>query len=153
VVRLLIEEQRPWDELVEKYSDYYEPPTPKSKRGQEPQKRQVKGRFRNIQRNGLMRELGESDYGTFLTGTSVTDFIFFEQEVGSLGQPVRGPLGWYLPRLIRRTKPPTRIPMDEATLNELALDDYLNTKLNRWAQELIAKSEVYGLEYPGTEAQ
>jgi hypothetical protein len=151
VVRLLIEEQRPWDELVEKYSDYYEPPTPKSKRGQANPKRQTKGRFRNIQRNALLRELGESDYQMFLTGSSVTDFIFFEQEVGSLGQPVRGPLGWYLPRLIRRTKPPARIPMDEPTLKDLVLDDYLTTKLNSFAQELIAKSEVYGLEYPGTE--
>ena len=153
VVRLLIEEQRPWEELVERYSDYYELPTPKSKRGQEAPKRPAKGRFRNIQRNALLRELGEHDYNMFLTGSSVTDFIFFEQEVGSLGQPMRGPLGWYLPRLIRRTKPPARIPMDEPTLNDLVLDDYLTTKLNHFAQELIAKSEVYGLEYPGTEAQ
>jgi hypothetical protein len=152
-LRLLIEEQRPWDELVETYSDYYEAPTPVSRRGQENPKVHTKGRFRNIQRNALVRELSESDYNSFLTGTSVADFIFFEQEVGTLGQPMRGPLGWYLPRLIRRTKAPTRIPMDEATLRELVLDDYLTTKLNDYAQELIAKSEVYGLEYPGTEAQ
>jgi hypothetical protein len=150
VVRLLIEEQRPWEELVETYSDYYEPPTPVSKRGQPNQRTHTKGRFRNIQRNALLRELSETDYNVFLSGSSVADFIFFEQEVGTLGQPVRGPLGWYLPRLIRRTKPPARIPMDEATMRELVLDDYLTTKLNEWAQELLGQSEVYGLEYPGT---
>ena len=76
------------------------------------------------------------------------DFVFFDQEVKSLGQPMRGPLGWYLPRLIRRTKPPARIPMEEATMRELVLDDYLTTELRNYAQELIKKSEVYGLEYP-----
>jgi len=153
VLRLLIEEQRPWEELVERYSDYYELPTPKSKRGQEDPNRQTKGRFRNIQRNALVREFGENDYNMFLTGSSVADFVFFEQELGSLGQPRRGPLGWYLPRLIRRTKAPARIPMDEAVKRDLVLDDYLTTKLNEYVQELVAKSEVYGLEYPGTEAQ
>ena len=99
----------------------------------------------------MLRELGEADYSMFLSGTSVTDFIFFEQEVQSLGQPMRGPLGWYLPRLIRRTKPPARIPMDEATMRDLVIDDYRTTEMNSYAQKLIKESEVYGLEYPGTE--
>ncbi len=150
VLRLLLEEQRPWDELVERYSDYYEPPTPVSQRGRADENRQTKGRFRNIQRNGLLRELGESDYGMFVSGDSITDFIFFEQEVGTLGQPRRGPLGWYLPHLKGRTKPPARLTLDEATLEELVLDDYLSTGLMNYAQELVEKSEVYGLEYPGT---
>jgi hypothetical protein len=150
VLRLLVEEQRPWEELVERYSDYYEPPTPVSQRGKVDPNRQTKGRFRNIQRNGMLRELGESDYGMFLSGSSVTDFIFFEQEVGSLGQPRRGPLGWYLPRLYRRTKPPERLSMDEATMKDLVLDDYLSTELSLYAEELVEKGEVYGLEYPGT---
>lgn len=148
VLRLLVEEQRPWDELVERYSDFYEPPTPMSKRGEVDPNKQAKGRFRNVQRNNLLRELGETDYNMFLNGTSVTDFIFFEQEVLSLGQPMRGPLGWYLPRLLRRTKPPQRIPMDEQTMRELVMDDYLTVELNEYAQELIEKSEVYGLDYP-----
>ena len=150
VLRLLVEEQRPWEELVERYSDYYEAPTPVSQRGKVDPNRQTKGRFRNIQRNGMLRELGESDYGMFLSGSSVTDFVFFEQEVGSLGQPRRGPLGWYLPRLYKRTKPPERLSLDEATMKDLVLDDYLATELIRYAEELVEKGEVYGLEYPGT---
>jgi parvulin-like peptidyl-prolyl isomerase len=72
--------------------------------------------------------------------------VFFEQEVGTYGQPIRGPFGWYLPRLFRRTKPPERVSMDEQTFKELVLDDYLQTELNRFAQELIKKNEVYGLD-------
>jgi hypothetical protein len=145
VLRLLVEEQRPWDELVEKYSDFYSSPIPASQADQ-PDERPKKGRFRNVQRNGLLGLIGETEYAMFLTGVSVTDFVFFDQEVGTFGQPLRGPYGWYLPRLFRRTKPPERIPMDEGTLNDLILDDYLTSGVMRYAQELIQKNEVYGLE-------
>jgi len=150
VLNLLVEEQRPWDELVERYSDFYDPPTPVSQRGQEDQNDAKKGRFRNFQRNNLLSQLGESEYWLFLNGTSITDFIFFEQEVNTLGQPMRGPVGWYLPRLMRRTKPPQRLSMDENSMNEILLDDYVTWNLAQYAQELIQKNEVYGLELPGT---
>lgn len=150
VVNLLVEEQRPWEELLERYSDFYEPPTPVSQRAFAEPSDSPKGRFRDVQRNGLIGRLGESDFGYFLSGTCITDFIFFGQEVNSLGQPMRGPYGWYLPRLLKRSKAPQRLPMDEDTLNELIEDDYVTTKLAEFAQALIAKSEVYGLDLPGS---
>jgi len=153
VVNLLVEEQRPWDELMDRYSEFYQPSTPVSQRGLTQPDPSALGRFRNIQRNNLSPALGESDYGTFLSGSSVTDFVFFEQAVNTLGQPMRGPFGWYLPRLLRRTKPPRRLPMDENTLDERILDDYLTTELAAYAQQLIAKNEVYGLELPGAQAR
>ena len=148
VVDLLMEEQQPWDVLVERYSDFYQPPTPLSQKGQEDPNRSTKGRFRNVQRNNLLGELGESEYWCFLNGNSITDFVFFQQEVLSLGQPLRGPLGWYLPRLLRRTKPPQRLSMDPAVREELVRDDYLIWHLNEFCQGLIAKNEVFGLEFP-----
>ncbi len=150
VLDQLVELQRPWEEMVEKYSDFYEPPTPVSSRQDDLPDRPVKGRFRNYQRNNLLNDLGESEFGLFLDGSSITDFIFLEQEVGTLGTPMRGPLGWYLPRLIRRSKPPRQLAADENTLAVLRLDDYLTWNLNAYAQELIQKNEVYGLELPGT---
>jgi hypothetical protein len=148
VVNLLVEEQQPWDVLVERYSDFYEPPTPQSQKGQEDPNRAIKGRFRNVQRNNLLGELGENEYWCFLNGNSITDFVFFQQEVLSLGQPMRGPLGWYLPRLLRRTKPPQRLSMDPDTRDKLVRDDYLMWHLNEFCQQLIAKNEVFGLEFP-----
>ena len=40
----------------------------------------------------------------------------------------------------------------DAATNELVLDDYLTTELNTFAQELVKKSEVYGLTQPGASA-
>jgi len=148
VVNLLVEEQQPWDVLVERYSDFYQPPTPLSQLGQEDPNRSSKGRFRNVQRNNLLGELGENEYGCFLNGNSITDFVFFQQEVQSLGQPMRGPLGWYLPRLLRRTKPPQRLSMDPNVRDQLVRDDYIIWHLNEFCQQLIAKNEVFGLEFP-----
>jgi hypothetical protein len=145
VLQLLVEEQRPWEALVEQYSDFYNSPIPASQQGQ-PDERPKKGRFRNVQRNGLLGMIGETEYGMFLSGVSITDFVFFDQEVGTFGQPLRGPFGWYLPRLFRRTKPPERIPMDEQTMKDLILDDFLQYGVMSYAQELIKKNEVYGLE-------
>lgn len=146
----LVEEQRPWEEMVEKYSEFYEPPASVSARQDGMPERPVKGRFRNYQRNNLLSDLGESEYELFLNGTSITDFIFLEQEVGSLGTPMRGPLGWYLPRLTRRSKPPRQLAANEETLATLRLDDYLVMNLNNFAQELIGQNAVFGLELPGT---
>jgi hypothetical protein len=144
VVRLLVEEQRPWEEMVEKYSEFVDPPVAASQ-DPLPEDRPQKGRFRDVQRNNLIAFLGETDYGIFLNGSCVTDFIFFEQEVGTIGQPVRGPFGWYLPKLVSRTKPPARIPMDEGTMRDLILDDYLTTEMTRFADELVRTNEVYGM--------
>lgn len=149
VLQLLVEEQRPWEEMVEKYSDFYQPPIPTSAPA-ELEGGAVKGRFREYQRNNMQGELGESEYGLFLNGSSITDFIFYEQEVGTLGQPMRGPYGWYLPRLIRRSKPPRQLTAKPETVSALRIDDYVVTNLNKYVQDLIAKSEVYGLELPGT---
>ena len=150
VIELLVEEQRPWEELVEKYSDFYQPPTPVSERGQvDPSTMPLKGRFRGYQRNNFLSDIGESEYNLFLTGSSITDFVFFEQEVGTVANAMRGPVGWYLTRLIRRTKPPARIDMSKENMDTLILDDYVTWNLNKYAQELIQKNEVYGLDFPG----
>jgi len=142
-LRLLVEEQRPWDEIVEKYSDFYYAPIPVSQRGQgqiQPQK----GRFRGIQRNALLAQLGETEYGLFLDGTSITDFLFFEQQPGTLGDPMRGPNGWYLPRLIRRQKTPERLPVKPEDFQEAVADDYVMWNLNQFAQKLIQEHQVFG---------
>ena len=147
VVRLLVEEQRPWEEMVAQRSEFYEMPVAASQPRPVDPERPGKGQFRNVQRNALTQYLGETDYGIFLTGSCVTDTIFFAQEVGTIAsQPIRGPFGWYLPRLLQRSKPPTRIPMDEGTQRDLVLDDYLTTELARFADQLVREKEVYGLD-------
>jgi hypothetical protein len=144
VIRLLVEEQRPWEELLQQRSDFTARPVPAGE-----DELAGRGLFRNFQRNNLLRELGESEYFSFLNGGTLTDFIFFDQAVGTLGQPVRGPYGWYLPRLLRRSVPPPRLPIKEETLKTMVTDDYVGTSLREFARELVSKNEVYGLEIPG----
>ncbi len=143
VVRLLSEEGRPWDEVLEANSDFVIPP-PES--GQQNPNQPQKGRFRNIQRNPLLTELGESEYWHFLNGSSVTDFVFFQQEVGTLGDPMLGPYGWYLPRLVRRSKPPMRSSVKPEVMASLVQEDYLICRLNSYVQDLLERNQVYGLE-------
>lgn len=148
VVRVLTEEKRPWAEVLEQYSEFYEPPVPVSEKNQgNVGLHYDKGRFRNKQRNNLLSDLEESEYWLFLNGNSITDSIFYEQEPGTLADaPMKGPRGYYLPMLLRRSEPMTRIPLQPEQLKALTLEDYLMWHLNLFAQELIKKHEVYGLD-------
>lgn len=145
VLRLLVEEGRPWDEVMDDFSDFYDPPTPKSQAGL-PDKSLNKGRFRGRARNQLMSLLEESEYWQFLHGTSITDFIFFEQGVGETSAPLRGPYGWYIPRLLNRSKDIQQLIQDQDAYMTMVEQDYVMTNLGRFTQELVAKSDIYGLE-------
>jgi hypothetical protein len=137
VIQLLVEEQAPWQELLERYSDFPASVPADERLSEFPGP--DRGRFRGIQRNVLLAQLGESEYGLFLWGSSITDSIFFEQEVNALGQPMRGPYGWYLPRLIRRTKPLRHASVREELEQALVEEDYLLCHLNAFAQELVRR--------------
>lgn len=139
VLQLLVEEQEPWEELLERYSDF--PAEVRAGLSMEEYPAPDRGRFRQIQRNPLLAQLGESEYGLFLNGgDSITDWVFFEQEVNTLGQPMRGPYGWYLPRLIRRTKPLPVASVRKELLKDLVKEDYLLWHLNALARELVRKA-------------
>jgi len=145
VLRMLVEDGRPWDEVMDDFSDFYDPPKPKNLQGL-PDKSFNKGRFRGRARNQLMSLLEESEYWQFLHGTSITDFIFFEQEVGATTAPLRGPYGWYIPRLLNRSPDPIQLIKDQDSYMTMVEQDYVMTNMGRFTQELVAKSEIYGLE-------
>lgn len=142
VLRQLVEEKRPWGEVLDEYSEFYDPPSADMA---SPTYR-AKGRFRGKQRNVLLTLLGESECWQFLNGSTLTDYIFFEQEPGTVGQPVRGPFGYYIPRLLRRSPSPETLDMDDELLITLAEQDYTLLRLTEYVQNLIDNSEVYGLQ-------
>jgi hypothetical protein len=148
-VARLLEEGRPWNDLMEEHSEFYDPPIPASQRGQDAQVAVFnKGRFRNVQRNNFLPLLGESQYLIFLNGTSITDFIMFQQELNSVEPPMRGPYGYYIPMLLRRSDPLIRKPLAEDAFWQLVEEDYLNWQLNLFTQELLQKNEVFGIDSP-----
>ena len=145
VLRLLVEEGRPWDEVMDDFSDFYDPPKPKSMQGL-PDKSLNKGRFRALPRNQLMGVLEESEYWQFLHGTTITDFVFFDQEESSTAAPMRGPYGWYIPRLLHRIQSPDQLVRDQESYMVMVEQDYIMTNLGKLTQELRTGSEIYGLE-------
>ena len=145
VLRLLVEEGRPWDEVLDEHSDFYDPPTPKSMEGL-PDNSFNKGRFRAKPRNQLMNVLDESEYWQFLHGTTITDFVFFEQEEGTIQPPMRGPAGWYIPRLLNRIQSPDQLVKNQESYMVMVEQDYVMTHLSELTSELRAQAAIYGLE-------
>jgi len=149
VLRLLVVDGKPWDQVLQKHSEFYDLPIPKSQMGQEPPHWITdKGRFRNKQRNILMKNLDESDYWLFLNGDSITDYIFYEQEVDQIGEAMRGPKGWYIPLLHRRSDPPARLSTSEENMRTLIEQDYLNYHLRMYVADLVSKNDVRGIDEP-----
>ena len=135
-----------WDEILEANSDFYDQPIAASQQGRDDIDRKNKGRFRSRTRNPLMGALDESEYWGFLNGKTITDFVCFEQTPGTIANPIRGPYGYYIPRLLRRTAAPPSATLSEADLLEMADQDYTMFRMTEHAQELIRKNQVYGLE-------
>lgn len=135
-----------WDELVDEYSEFYDQPIPTESQNRADLKLKNKGRFRGITRNDLLRFLDESDYSTFLVGGSITDMIFFEQTVGTIENPVKGPHGYYIPRLLRKTPPTARLSVTDSDHREYLTQDWISDNLNRFVQEQVAGIEVSGVD-------
>lgn len=134
-----------WEELLEEYSEFMDPPIPTEARNNPELKLKNKGRFRGMSRNDLLRLLEESDFTIFLGGTSVTDMVFFDQAVGTIENPIRGPHGWYLPRLLHKTPPTQRLSVADENHREYLTQDWLSDNLNRFVAEHVAKATVTGL--------
>ncbi len=129
----------PWDATLEKYSEWYEPPVAKATAAQAASFSKNKGRFGLKNRNELLQQLGESDWSLFLTGNTITDYIFFELEVGIPSQPLRGPHGYYIAKVKRRTGPSSKINIDPTGQRPLVEQDYINTRFNAFCQAEVEK--------------
>ncbi len=136
-----------WEDAVEQYSDFYDAPIPESAKesGQEVP-RNNKGRFLQVSRNDFVNRLQESDYQTFLTSSSVADFIFFEQEMGSTHNPLEGPYGYYIPKVHKRVLHKETVNIEDDNHRTLLEQDLVTSRLNRFVWELRDESEIQGLE-------
>jgi hypothetical protein len=130
--------------VVDKYSEWYEPPVAKSTAASAASFSKNKGRFGLKNRNELLQQLGESDWSLFLNGYTVTDYIFFELEPGIPSQPLRGPNGYYIARVARRTPPTSHINIEPTGQRPLVEQDYLATRFNAFCQEQLDKARAAG---------
>ncbi|MFN0009272.1 MAG: hypothetical protein ACKVXR_15315 [Planctomycetota bacterium] len=141
----VVEPYRFWTQLMDDHSEYWDPPAPN-----EPDKKismvgmKMKGRFGPHYRNDLVTYVGETVYSEWVTGRSITDFVFYDQTEGSVAGPFRGPQGYYITRLLRRTPPNRSLNLSEPKHLELLRDDWLRWKFNQYTSEAVKMAEVRG---------
>ena len=127
-----------WDALLEEHSDFWDPPAPTTPAAQQqPQKRKNKGRFGLRNRNEMLQMMGESDYTTYLDGSSIVDELFFHMDEGEVGGPFQGRHGYYIVRIARRVPPATQRGLEDENMKNMVRQDYVADRLNRFADDLF----------------
>ena len=135
-----------WDAIMLANSDYWDPPTPASQRGQAPQgNRNNHGKFGLKNRNSLLPMVHENDFQIFLSGSSVGDTIFFDTEVDTLGGPYKGAYGYYIVRVNRRVPANKSYSLEDANHRESIEHDYLQVRFAEYAAKAMAEAEIKGL--------
>lgn len=148
-----LDEGADWQSTLELHSEFWDPPMPET--GNKPmQNFYFKGTFGNQPqtRNQLQGYLGDSDFRTFLCGSSVTDAIFFEQKMGSIDGPYRGSKGYYIARITGKTPPTRPLDLKVPVHREIVVHHYLRNSMNARAMALlregVEKGDVKGLTLP-----
>ena len=133
-----------WSLLIDEYCGYWDPPQPETGRPGSAVGYKQKGRFGERYRNDLQGMIGESPFAQFVSGQSITDHVFFDQQVGTIAGPFKGPHGYYLTKVMRRM-PPTR-PLNVADERHLGLlrDDYIPYSLIQYCEEALSTATVEG---------
>lgn len=134
-----------WSLLLDDHCDYWDPPPPATGRPGSNVGFKMKGRFGDRYRNDLETMVGESHYHHFLSGFSITDKAFFDQEIGTVIGPFEGPMGYYLTRVMKRTPPSRPLNVQNEKHAELLRDDYIRYSLIGYAQESLEQAKVSGL--------
>jgi hypothetical protein len=127
-----------WSQLLETYSDFWDPPKPTTPQPNQPQgDRKNKGRFPALNRNRLLQYLDEDDYTLFLDGYSIGDQIFFGLEEGQIDGPYKGRLGYYFARIVRKTPAPSNKSLGDEDFRTMVESDYLSVRLNQFVQQVF----------------
>ncbi|MBL8863502.1 MAG: hypothetical protein JNK02_16050 [Planctomycetes bacterium] len=144
----LVEPFRFWSDQLNEHSEYWDPPAPdgQGQRGSDVAMKN-RGRFGLRYRNDLQGFVGESPYTHWATGASITDFVFSEQAENTVAGPFRGPQGYYITRVQRRTPPTRPLNLGDPKHIELLRDDYVRTSFVTYAREARKSADVRGFEF------
>lgn len=133
-----------WDEVLEQYSEFWDPPIPVGQPNLNSNLRN-KGRIGIVNRNEMLQRIDESEFSMFVEGAGIVDYVFFDQPEGIDG-PFKGPHGYYITRVISRTPPTKEFSLSDAAQRDLVVQDYLSMRINTWAQDLLENAKVEGLQ-------
>jgi hypothetical protein len=126
---------KPFHQVLPQYSEY-----PEEVRGGAAGSGLNRGRFGSLQRNQLRQLLGESEFTDFMTGVSIGDELFFDAEVDAVYGPRKGPLGYYLYRLINRSEPTVQVDFEgDERHTTFVQDDHLSVKFLAYIAEITGR--------------
>ncbi len=142
------EPYRFWTDMVNEHSEYWDPPSPEGpgKRGSDIAMKN-RGRFGLRYRNDLQGFVGETPYSHWVTGTSITDYVFADQAENTVAGPIRGPQGYYITRVQRRTPPSRPLNLGDPKHVDLLKDDYVRSTFNAYSQEAREGAVVQGFDF------
>jgi hypothetical protein len=144
----VVEPYRFWSDMLNEHSEYWDPPSPEGagKRGSDVAMKN-RGRFNLRYRNDLQGFVGETPFSHWVTGASITDYVFSDQAENTVAGPFRGPQGYYITRVQRRTPPTRPLNLGDPKHVDLLRDDYVRTSFITYAEEARKAAEVKGFEF------
>lgn len=138
-----VEPYRYWSQMMDDHSEYWDPPPAEKHRTSDVTMKR-KGRFGPRYRNDLIGFVGETFYTNWVTGSTITDYVFFDQAEGTVAGPFKGPFGYYLTRVNKRTPPTRPLNLADPKHVQLLKDDYLRAAFIEYAREAVAQATVEG---------
>jgi len=137
-----------WSQMLDDHSEYYDPPPPEKHGAGDQSQSSIgyknKGRFGSRFRNDLIAYVGETVYSEWVSGQCLTDMMFFDQAENSVAGPYKGPLGYYLTRVKRRTAPGRTLNLAEPVYVGMLQDDYVRWSFAQYTKEAVAQAEIKG---------
>ena len=146
-----------WGELLDRHSDFWDPPQPEMSAQKPLFGFKFKGRWGPLTRNNLLQKTEESRYTMFLYGDAVSDYAFYDLPQTAAdggpfyGGPLRGPHGYYLMKLNRRTPASRPLNLSEPRHYTLLQEYYLRHRFTQLSRELMAAADIKGLFGPDGE--
>lgn len=134
-----------WSYLLDEHCEFWDPPPPSVGRPGGSAAYRQRGRFGEKSIADLQVVLGDPLYRQWLYGQSIAQTIFYDQQPGTVGGPYRGPAGYYLVKVLRRTPPKRTLNVNDERYFNLLKGDYINTTFVDYCQEALEQSDVIGL--------
>jgi hypothetical protein len=138
------EPYRFWTQMMDDHCEYWDPPAPEEKGKMSMVGMKMKGRFGPHYRNDLNPYIGETYFTDWVTGNSITDYIFFDQAEGSVAGPFKGPQGYYITRVLRHIPPTRSLNLGEARHLDLLRQDWLRVQFMKYSRDAVAQADVKG---------
>jgi len=134
-----------WSRLIDEHSDFWDPPPPTfGNPGSDKGYRKL-GRFGERTRNDMRGLLFESPFSHIVYGGMLTDTIFFKTAIGNVVGPIRGPLGWYLAKVVKRTPAQRPLNINDERHLKLLTDDWVTYSFVPYAHEALEMVGTTGL--------